>query len=169
MMKKIIIFYFLCLSLFSCKKENEYFTSDKVYSTVIKSVDKIHESISTTDSVFYVFNRYDTLIVMSSESENILRPTYTVKKAGYFKYKKNKIIIIEPYKSKFELINKKNKLSFIDNQVKPPYYHGNDYQKGFVYKMKDLQTLELINQGNLMKYFKPNAEYEYLPPPPPSK
>lgn len=168
-MKKIIILYSLLLCLFSCKKENEYFTSDKIYNTVIESVDKIHDGISKTDSVFYVFNRYDTLIVMSSESENILRPTYNVNKVGYFKYKKNKIIIVEPYKSKFELIVKENKLSFVDNNLKPPYYHGNDYQKGFVYKIKDLQNLELIDKGNLIRYFKPNGEYEHLPPPPPAK
>lgn len=158
----------MLLYLFSCKKENEYFTSDKIYNTVIESVDKIHEGISKTDRIFYVFNRYDTLIVMSSERENILRPTYSIQKIGYFTYKNNKIIIAKPYKAKFELINKNNKLNYIDNDLKPPYYHGNDYQKGFVYKMKDLQNLELIDQGNLMKYFKPNAEYEYLQPPSPT-
>jgi len=167
-MKKIIILHFLFLCLFSCKKENEYFTSDKIYNTVIESVDKIHEGISKTDRIFYVFNRYDTLIVMSSERENILRPTYSIQKIGYFTYKNNKIIIAKPYKAKFELINKNNKLNYIDNDLKPPYYHGNDYQKGFVYKMKDLQNLELIDQGNLMKYFKPNAEYEYFQPPSPT-
>jgi hypothetical protein len=167
-MKKIIILHFLLLSLFSCKKENEYFTSDEIYNTVIESADKIHEGISKTDRIFYVFNRHDTLIVMSSERENTLRPTYSIQKIGYFTYKNNKIIIAKPYKAKFEFINKNNKLNYIDNDLKPPYYHGNDYQKGFVYKMKDLQNLELIDQGNVMKYFKPNAEYEYLPPPSPT-
>ncbi|WP_419869783.1 hypothetical protein [Chryseobacterium sp. CT-SW4] len=169
-MKKLIILCLLFICLFCCKKKsnNEHFVSDEIYNTITQSVDGIHKDISKTDNVFYVFNRYDTLIIMSSESENILRPTYSVQKLGYFNYKNNKIIITKPYKAEFDIINKKNKLKSINNDLKPPYYDGNDYQKGMVYKIIDLNHLKLIEEGNLMKYFKPMAEYEYLPPPPPT-
>lgn len=168
-MKKLIMLYLLFICLIGCKKKsnNEHFASEEIYKTIIQSVDEIHNDISKTDNIFYVFNRYDTLIIMSSESENILRPTYSVQKIGYFNYKNNKIIITKPYKAEFDLINKRNKLNSIDNDVKPPYYDGDDYQKGFVYKVKDKNHLELIDKGNLIKYFKPMSEYEYLPPPPP--
>lgn len=152
-----------------CKNKNEYFSTDDIYNTVIHSVDKIHEGISKTDKVFYVFNRHDTLIIMSSENENTLRPTYSVEKLGYFTYKNNKIIITKPYKPKFELFNENKKLNYIDNDLKPPYYHGNDYQKGMVYKIVDPNQLKLIDKGKLIKYFKPMSQYEYLPPPLPTK
>lgn len=166
-MKKII-FYSLLIFLIGCEKKNEYFATNEIYNTVIQSVDKIHDEISKTDKVFYVFNRHDTLIIMSSEKENTLRPTYNVEKIGYFEYKNNKIIVTKPYKPKFELITKNKKLNYIDNDLKAPYYDGNDYQKGMVYKIIDLSQLKLIDEGKLMKYFKPLSEYEYLPPPSPT-
>ncbi len=160
----------MLLYLFSCKKENEYFTSDKIYNTVIESADKIHEGISKTDRVFYVFSRHDTLIVMSSEYEDILRPTQTIKKEGYFKYKKNKIIVTEPYNPTFHILKENNKLIPIkEYEGKYPYYDGKDFQKGTVYKIKDLNHLELIDKGNLTKYFYNIPEYEIPMPPAPSK
>ncbi|WP_276833706.1 hypothetical protein, partial [Chryseobacterium cucumeris] len=132
-MKKIIIICF-CFFL-SCEKKNEYFTSDEIYKTITESVDDIHNKISKTDSIFYVFNRHDTLIIMSSKYEGILRPTYTVDNIGYFNYKKNKIIITRPYKPIFTIIKENNKLNDPINGLKPPYYDGDDYQKGVVYKI----------------------------------
>lgn len=167
---KNLIYLLLLFFLLACKKEveNSYFTSDELYDKVIESVDKIHLNISESDKTFYVFNRYDTLIVMSSEAEDILRPTYTIEKLGFFNYNGNKIIITKPYKPEFDLINKENKLTQM-KEAKPPYYDGNDYQKGFVYKVKDLHNLELIDQGNLVKYFKPMKEYEIPIPPTPKE
>lgn len=167
-MKKIIILYSLLIFLIGCEKKNEYFATNEIYNTVIQSIDEIHNEISKTDKVFYVFNRHDTLIIMSSEKENTLRPTYNVEKIGYFEYKNNKIIVTKPYKPKFELITESKKLNYIDTDLKPPYYDGNDYQKGMVYKIIDLKHLKLIDEGKLMKYFKPMSEYENLPPPPPT-
>lgn len=169
-MKKTILISTLFTSLIGCNKKssNQYFVSNEIYNTITQSIDEIHRKISKTDNVFYVFNRYDTLIIMSSESENILRPTYSVPKLGCFNYKNNKIIVTKPYNAKFKLMSKNNNLNHINNDLKPPYYNGDDYQKGFVYKIKDLNHLELIDEGKLMKYFKPMAEYEYLPPPPPT-
>lgn len=170
-MKKNIIFYSLFLCFISCKNKNEpeYFASNKIYNTIIESIDEIHNEISKTDSVFYIFNRYDTLIILSSERESILRPTYTIKKIGYFNYKKNKIIITQPYRPKFKLMTKTNSLNNINIDLKPPYYDGNDYPKGIMYKIKDLNHLELIAKGDLRKYFYPIKEYELIPPPPPKE
>ena len=156
------------LLLINCKKnnENEHFVSNEIYNTIIKSIDEIHNEVSQTDSIFYIFNRYDTLIILSSERESILPPTYTIKKMGYFNYKKNKIIITQPYKSKFTLLSENNNLNNINNDIKPPYYDGNDYQKGVIYKIKDLNHLELIAKGDLRKYFYPIKEYEFVTPPP---
>lgn len=167
-MKKKITLYSLLIFLIGCGKKNEYFATNEIYNTVIQSVDKIHNEISKTDKVFYVFNRYDTLIIMSTEKESTLRPTYNVEKIGYFKYKNNKVIVAKPYKPKFELITGGKKLNYIDNDLKPPYYDGNDYQKGMVYKIIDVKHLKLIDKGKLMKYFKPMADYENLPPQPPT-
>lgn len=158
----------MLIFLIGCEKKNEYFTTNQIYNTVIQSVDKIHSEISKTDKVFYVFNRHDTLIIMSSEEENTLRPTYNIAKIGYFKYKNNKIIVTKPYKPKFELITESKKLNYIDNDLKASYYDGDDYQKGMVYKIIDLKHLKLIDEGKLMEYFKPMSEYENLPPPPPT-
>jgi hypothetical protein len=169
MMKKIIIFYFLCLCLFSCKKENEYFTSNEVYNTVIKSVDGIHSDISKTDKIFYVLNRHDTLIVFSSEHKGILYPTAMIKKKGSFLYKNNKIIVTQPYKQKYQIVKKENSFTKEKDFEKVGYYSGNDYPKGFIYKIKDLNHLELIDKGDLTKYFYRIKEYEIPMPPPPSK
>ncbi|PTT34051.1 hypothetical protein DBR28_14000 [Chryseobacterium sp. HMWF028] len=103
---------------------------------------------------------------MSSRYEGTLRPTYMVDNIGYFNYKKNKIIITQPYRPLFTIVKEGCKLNELVSDLKPPYYDGNDYQKGLVYKIKDLNHLERIDGGNLQKYFKPMAEYEHLPPPP---
>ncbi|WP_162073052.1 hypothetical protein [Chryseobacterium fistulae] len=100
---------------------------------------------------------------MSSEYEDILKPTQTIKKEGYFKYKKNKIIVTEPYNPTFQILKEKNKLIPIKEYGgKYPYYDGKDFQKGSIYKIKDLNHLELIDKGNLTKYFYNILNMKYL-------
>ncbi|TXG84852.1 MAG: hypothetical protein E6R13_02665 [Spirochaetes bacterium] len=168
-----IIYLSILLFFSSCSKnqdENNIFSSDEIYRTVIEGVDTAKKDISKADSIFYIFNRYDTLIVMSSEHENILQPTQTIKKEGYFNYNKNKIIVTEPYKPTFQFLKENNKLIPIkEYEGKYPYYDGNDYQKGLIYKIKDLNHLELIDKGNLTKYFHRIPEYEIPMPPAPLK
>ncbi|MDR6546671.1 hypothetical protein J2810_002777 [Chryseobacterium rhizosphaerae] len=168
-----LVCLFILLLFSSCSKnqdENNIFSSNDIYKTVIKSVDITNNSISKKDSIFYVFTRYDTLIIMSSEQEDILKPTQTIKKEGYFRYKKNKIIVTQPYKPKFKILKESNKLIPIkDYEGRYPYYDGKDYQKGLIYKIKDLNHLELIDKGHLTKYFYPIKEYEIPMPPSPKK
>jgi len=168
-----ILYPFILILFSSCSKnqdENNIFSSDEIYRTVIEGVDDVKKDVSKSDSIFYVFNRHDTLIVMSSEYENILRPTQTIKKEGYFKYKKNKIIVTEPYNPTFHILKENNKLTPIRKyEGKYPYYDGKDFQKGTIYKIKDLNHLELIDKGNLTKYFYNIPEYEIPMPPAPSK
>ncbi|MHA3046209.1 hypothetical protein JSO59_002395 [Riemerella anatipestifer] len=160
----------IILLLISCKEEvkNPYFTSDEVYNKVLESKDIIQREISKTDKVFYVFIRYDTLIVMSAESPSILYPTLTIKLRGSFDTKEGKVIVTHPYKPVYNLIKENNALTNEIQQV-PPYYSGNDYQKGVMYKIKDLNHLELIAKGDLRKYFYSIKEYELAPPPPPKE
>ncbi|MCQ9635146.1 hypothetical protein MP477_09300 [Chryseobacterium sp. WG23] len=167
-----IIYLSILLFFLSCSKnqdENNVFSSNEIYRAVIEGIDIAKKDVSKTDSIFYVFNRHDTLIVMSSEYENILQPTQTIKKEGYFRYKKNKIIITEPYKPAFQILKEKNNLIPIkEYEGKYPYYDGKDFQKGVVYKIKDLNNLELIDKGNLTKYFYRIPEYEIPMPPAPT-
>ncbi|MFP3834782.1 hypothetical protein [Chryseobacterium sp. SIMBA_028] len=77
-----------------------------------------------------------------------------------------KIIVTKPYNPKFNIIKKGNKLKQNDVSIHLDPYNGSDYQKGAMYKIKDLNHLELIAKGDLRKYFYPIKEYELVPPPP---
>lgn len=138
----------------SCKKEvdNPYFSSDEIYDIVLKSVDDIHKDVSKTDKIFYVFNRFDTLIVMSTKYENIIKPTFMIKKEGTFYYKGNKVIITKPYHPQYNILKQDNKLKPNDIYPYLDFYNGNDYQKGLVYKIKNLNNLELIHSIRPTKY-----------------
>ncbi|GEM_PF-1272943 len=166
-----LIFLFVLVFLYSCKKEvkNPYFTSDEIYNKVLESTDIIHKEISKTDGLFYVLNRYDTLIVISTEYENVIKPTFMIKKEGTFYTECCKIIVTEPYHPAFQIIKQPNKLKQNDVAKYLDIYDGNDYQKGVMYKIKDLNHLELIAKGDLRKYFYPIKEYELVPPPPPKE
>lgn len=54
-----------------------------------------------------------------------------------------------------------------DVEKYPLAYNGDDYQKGVMYKIKDINHLELIAKGDLRKYFYPIKEYKLPAPPPP--
>ncbi|NIF04020.1 hypothetical protein F3J23_01085 [Chryseobacterium sp. Tr-659] len=166
-----IIFFTLVFLLYSCKKEvkNPYFTSDEIYNKVLKSTDIIHKEISKTDGLFYVLNRYDTLIIISSEYENVIDPTFMIKKEGTFYTDCCKIIVTKPFHPTYQIIQQPNKLKQNDVSKYLDFYDGNDYQKGVMYKIKDLDNLELIAKGDLRKYFYPIKEYEQVPPPPPKE
>ncbi|AZA81422.1 hypothetical protein C1637_02275 [Chryseobacterium lactis] len=157
--------------LYSCKEEvkNPYFTSDEIYDKVIESTDIVHKEISKKASLFYVLNRYDTLIILSVKYENVIKPTFMIKKEGTFYTDSCKIIVTEPYYPKFQLIKTPNKLKQNDIEKYPLAYNGDDYQKGVMYKIKDVNHLELIAKGDLRKYFYPIKEYEIPAPPPPPK
>ncbi|WP_185290317.1 hypothetical protein [Chryseobacterium lactis] len=159
-MKKIILWLMFIL-LYSCKKEvkNSYFTSDEIYNKVLESTDIIHQEISKTDRLFYVLNRYDTLIIMSVKYENVIKPTFMIKKEGTFYTNCCKIIVTEPYNPVFKILKQPNKLNKNDVEKYLNHYDGNDYQKGVMYKIKDLNHLELIAKGDLRKYFYPIKEY----------
>jgi len=147
--------------LYSCKKEvkNPYFTSDEVYNKVLQSTDIIHQEISKTDGIFYVLNRYDTLIIMSVKYENVIKPSFMIKKEGTFYTNCCKIIVTKPYHPMFQIIQQPNSLKKNDFDKNLSHYNGNDYQKGVMYKIKDLNHLELIAKGDLRKYFYPIKEY----------
>lgn len=169
-MKKIVPILGLML-LFSCKEkvQNPYFTSDEIYDKVIESTDIVHNEISKKAGLFYVLNRYDTLIILSVKYENVIKPTFMIKKEGTFYTDCCKIIMTKPYHPKFELIKNPNKLKQNDVEKYPLAYNGNDYQEGVMYKIKDVNHLELIAKGDLRKYFYPIKEYELPAPPPPPK
>jgi len=167
-MKKIFPLIGLIL-LCSCKEKvkNPYFTSDEIYNKVIEGTDIVHKEISKKASLFYVLNRYDTLIVLSVKYENVIKPTFMIKKEGTFYTDCCKIIVTQPYHPKFTLIQSPNKLKQNDIEKYPLAYNGNDYQKGVMYKIKDINHLELIAKGDLRKYFYSIKEYELPAPPPP--
>ncbi|MCL1663144.1 hypothetical protein M2T78_02700 [Elizabethkingia ursingii] len=169
-MKNLMILLIL-LQMYSCKKEvkNPYFTSDEIYNKILQSTDIIHKDISKTDGIFYVLTRYDTLIVISTEYENVINPTFMIKKEGTFHTNCCKIIVTKPYYATFEIIKQPNKLKQNDVFEYLDAYNGNDYQKGMMYKIRDLNHLELIAKGDLRKYFYPIKEYELVPPPPPKE
>lgn len=164
------LFYIITLLnlLFSCTKniKAKYFSSEEIEKVVFKSVLDLSENISKKDNNFYIICRYDTLIVMSSRYENTLNPTTTIKKYLKIEYKGKNIVITKPYKPIYNILNTRTMASQLDNPL-PPYYSGNDYQKGVMYKIKDLNHLELITKGDLRKYFYPIKEYEIQIPPPP--
>ncbi|AZI41155.1 hypothetical protein [Epilithonimonas vandammei] len=165
-MRNIIYATMVLTALFSCTKNSEakYFSSEEIENKVFKSVSDLSQNISKEDKNFYIICRYDTLIVMSTKYENTLTPTTTIKKHLKIEYKGKNIVITEPYKPTYNILNEKTMKSQIDNLL-PPYYSGNDYQKGVMYKIKDLNNLELIVKGDLRKYFYPMKEYELVPPP----
>jgi len=167
-MKKLIV-VLVGFILLSCKKEvnNPYFTSDEIYNTVVKSIETIHTDISKNTGLFYVFNRHDTLIVMAAEYQNVIYPTFRIKKEGTFYTDCCKIIVTQPYNPKFNIIKKDNKLKQNDISDNLGLYNGDPSQKGMIYKIKDLNHLELIDKGNLSKYFYSIKEYEIPAPPPP--
>lgn len=148
--------------MYSCKKEikNPYFTSDEVYNKVLESTDIVHQEISKNDKIFYVLNRYDTLIIMSVEYENVIKPTFMIEKEGTFNTNCSKIIVTKPYHPTFQIIKSPNNLKQNDTEKYLPTYSGHDYQKGVMYKIKDLNHLELIKKGDLRKYFYPIEEYK---------
>jgi hypothetical protein len=168
-MRKIISILMVLVFLSSCKKEvkNPYFTSDEIYNKVLESTDIVHKEISKTDGLFYVLNRYDTLIIMSVPYENVIKPTLMIKKEGTFYTNCCKIIVTKPYNPLFQIIKQPNKLKQNDVSKYLDIYDGNEYQKGVMYKIKDLNHLELIAKGNLAKYFYRIEEYEIPLPPPP--
>ncbi|MEA1851441.1 hypothetical protein U9K52_21215 [Chryseobacterium sp. MHB01] len=159
-MKKIVLMLIFVL-LYSCKKEvkNPYFVSDEIYNKIIEGTDIIHQEISESDRLFYVLNRYDTLIIMSVKYENVIKPTFMIKKEGTFYTDCCKIIITKPYNPSFKIIKTPNRLKQNDVSEYLDFYNGNDYQKGVMYKIKDLNHLELIRKGDLRKYFYPIKEY----------
>ena len=148
--------------------KNPYFTSDEIYNKVIEGTDLIRKEVTKKNSsLFYVLNRYDTLIVIAVKYENITNTTFMIKKEGTFYIDHSKIIVTEPYHPKFEIIRKDNKLKQNDVEKYPLDYNGVDYPIGVMYKIKDLNHLELIAKGDLRKYFYPIKEYEIPAPPPP--
>ncbi|MDC8099137.1 hypothetical protein [Chryseobacterium rhizosphaerae] len=169
-MKKILIILIL-LQLYSCEKNtnNPYFVSDEIYNKVLEGTDIIHKEVSKTDGLFYVLNRHDTLIIMSVEYENVINPTFTIKKEGTFYTNCCKIIVTKPYLPTFQIIKTPNKLKQNDVSIHLDPYNGRDYQKGVMYKIKDINHLEIIAKGDLRKFFYPIKEYELIPPPPPKE
>lgn len=167
-MKKIVFLLGLVL-LGSCKEEvkNPYFTSDEIYNKVIEGTGIVHREMSKKAGLFYVLNRYDTLIILSVKYENVIKPTFMIKKEGTFYTDCCKIIVTEPYHPKFKLIQNPSKLKQNDVEKYPLAYNGDDYQKGVMYKIRDVNHLELIAKGDLRKYFYPIKEYELPAPPPP--
>lgn len=161
----------MIILLNSCKEKikNPYFTSDEVYNKIIEAIGITHKEISKTDGLFYVLNRYDTLIVMSVKYENVINPTFMIKKEGTFYADCCKIIVTEPYRPVFQIIKRPNKLKQNDVEKYLNPYDGNDYPKGLMYKIKSLEHLELIAKGDLSRYFYPIKEYEFVPPPPPKE
>ncbi|KAA0127222.1 hypothetical protein FY557_13705 [Chryseobacterium sp. SN22] len=153
-MKKIIFLLGLVL-LVSCKEKvkNPYFTSEEIYNKVIESTDIVHKEISKKAGLFYVLNRYDTLIILSVNYENVIKPTFMIKKEGTFYTDCCKIIVTEPYHPKFTLIQNPSQLKQNDVEKYPLAYNGNDYQKGVIYKIKDISHLELIAKGDLRSIF----------------
>ena len=170
-MKKISSLILMFALLYSCKKEveNPYFTSDEIHNKVLESIDITHQEISKKQTLFYVLNRYDTLIVMATKYENVIKPTFMIKKEGTFYVDGCKVIVTQPYHPKFQIIRNPNKLKQNDVYKYLDIYDGNDYQKGVMYKIKDLNHLELIAKGDLRKYFYRIKEYEIPAPPPPPK
>lgn len=152
----------MILLLYSCKKEveNPYFTSDEIYNKVLEATDITRKEISKNTGLFYVLNRYDTLIVMSVKYENVIKPTFMIKKEGTFYTDCCKIIVTEPYHPVFQIIKQPNKLKQNDIEKYLNHYNGNDYPKGVIYKIKDINHLELIEKGDLRKYFYPIKEYQ---------
>jgi len=170
-MKKALILL-ITLILLSCKNkaENPYFSSDEVYYKVLEARQIIKDKISKDDSYFYIINRYDTLIIMSTKYANVIKPTYTIKKEGFFKVDNDIIIVTQPYKEKFPLLKKDNALIKIDNEkeilVGPN--DSNYYQKGVIYIMENPSRLKLISEGDLRKYFHHLSKvYDIKAPPPP--
>ncbi|EKB58750.1 hypothetical protein HMPREF9700_01789 [Bergeyella zoohelcum CCUG 30536] len=161
-----MIFFLLIIS---CKEEirSPYFTSDEIHNAVLESVEICKREISETDAIYYVMNRYDTLIIMSVKYENVIKPTFMVKKEGTFYYNYSKIIVTKPYKPIFEIIKHPNELKQNDFDENLSPYNGTDYQKGVMFKIKDINNLELITKGDLTKYFYSIDEYELpiIPPP----
>lgn len=169
-MKKLISLLLIFI-LYSCEKEikNSYFTSDEIYNKILEATTITRKEISENSGLFYVLTRYDTLIVMSVKYENVIKPTFMIKKEGTFYTDCCKIIVTEPYHPKFPIIKKQNMLKQNDVEKYLNHYSGNDYQKGVMYKIKDLNHLELIAKGDLRKYFYPIKEYKLPIVPPPKE
>lgn len=146
----------------SCEKKvkNPYFTSDEIYSKILDATDITRKEISKNAELFYVLNRYDTLIIMSVKYENVIKPTFMIKKEGAFYTDCCKIIVTQPYHPVFKIIKQPNKLDPHDFERYLNHYSGDDYQKGVMYKIKDINHLELIAKGDLRKYFYPIKEYK---------
>lgn len=161
-MKNIISLVLMLVLLNSCEKEvkNSYFSSDEIYNKIIEAIDITHKEISEKQTLFYVLNRYDTLIVMATKYENVIKPTFMIKKEGTFYANSCKIIVTKPYYPTFKIIKYPNKLKQNDVEKYLNHYDGNDYQKGVMYKIKDLEHLELIAKGDLRKYFYTIKEYK---------
>lgn len=76
----------MIILLNSCKEKikNPYFTSDEVYNKIIEVIGITHKEISENQTLFYVLNRYDTLIIMATKYENVIKPTFMIKKKEPF-------------------------------------------------------------------------------------
>lgn len=164
---KNLVYIILFFVILSCQenKEVDYFSSKIIENSVFNSIDSLNKSISKADNSFYVLCRYDTLIIMSTKYPNTIYPTITIKKHISIPLKNKQIIITEPYRPIYNILDDRVKGKFMASTL-PPHYSGGDYQKGVIYKIKDLNHLELIAKGDLRKYFYRIKEYEIPAPPP---
>lgn len=153
---RIVVYIIILFSIYSCKKENSYFVSNKIYDAVIHSVD----DLDSKNECIYVFNFSDTLVITSVNGLNACIPCGGAMKEGYFLYNKKKIFLTKPINANPEIIKtdsltKHNFMHMINTTIKI-----NRNPNGIIFKVYSPNKLQKIFEGNVSKYLD-KSDYKF--------
>ncbi|MDQ0477481.1 hypothetical protein [Chryseobacterium sp. MDT2-18] len=161
-MKKLILISFLALIGCSKQNKNSPFVHEETYNVIDNSIREMKNDKQTAnDSIYYLFQRNDSLIVVSLDKEKF-KVTTNAKKIGYFKINSNRIVITEETTPNYKIFELKKALKPFQIRINDNDNFSPDYLKGIVYKITshdEKYFFEKKYKGDLSKIFKNKIEY----------
>lgn len=161
---KYIVFSILLMTLFYCSKapKDNPFVNIDTYNIISKSINELkNDKITAGDSIYYLFQHNDSLIIASLNEEKF-KVTTNAKKIGYYKINNNRIVITKEINPKYDIFELSKSLSPVQNQIHRNDNFKPDYLKGIVYKIikdNNRYTFKKEYKGNLMSIFRNKKEY----------
>lgn len=152
------------MTLFHCSKmpKDNPFVNIETYNIINKSINELkNDKITAKDSIYYLFQHNDSLIIASLNEEKF-KITTNAKKIGYYKLNNNRIVITKEVNPKYDIFELNKSLKPVQNKIRRNDNLKPDYLKGIVYKIiKDdnSYTFKKEYKGNLMPIFRNKKEY----------
>ena len=160
-MKKYLL---ILIAIVSCSKENDNnpFIHEQTYTVINKTINSLkNDKLTAKDSIYYLFERNDSLIIVSLDKEKF-KVTTNAQKKGYFKIDRNKIVVTKETNPQYDILKLKKKINPFYTKVDINDNFKPDYLKGMIYKVSNQNskiTFTNIYTGDLTIVFKGKKEY----------